>query len=93
MSFNKITTFSVAGDDLEIIDNDLIKTASVKLPDGIDYDPDYLYMRVKAVSAGEFWGSNKNNDFFPEAQLIKNYKTFLAAHVFKNHENKKIEGA
>ncbi|MGL5718200.1 MAG: hypothetical protein ACRCX2_34665, partial [Paraclostridium sp.] len=93
LSFNKITFFKTDADDFEIIDGELIKTASVKLPDGIDYDPDYLYMRVKAVSAGESWGANKNNDYFPEIELKNNYKTFLSAHVFKNHENKKIEAA
>lgn len=93
MSFNKITTFKIDPDDVEVIDSELLKTASVKLPDGIEYDPEYLYMKVKAVSAGEFWGDNKNYDYFPEIELRNNYKTFLSAHVFKNHENKKIEAA
>lgn len=91
MSFNKLTTFRVEGTDVELLDGDLIKTASVKLPEGHQYDPDYIYLRVKAVSAGEFWGCNKNFDYFPEAELKQWYKTFLTAHVFKNHENKKIE--
>lgn len=91
MSFNKLTTFKVEGTDVELLDGDLIKTASVKLPEGHQYDPDYIYLRVKAVSAGEFWGCNKNFDYFPEAELKQWYKTFLTAHVFKNHENKKIE--
>jgi len=95
MSFNKHTTFLIdfKNNDFEVIDNDLIKTASVKLPDGFTYDPDYLYLKVKAVSAGEYWGSNKNDDYFPETELLKGYKTFLSAHTFKNHENKLIEKA
>ena len=93
MSFNKFTTFKVEKDDVELLDGNLIKTAAMKLPDGFTYDPDYLYLKVKAVSAGEYWGDNKNNDYFPEAELKKYYKTFLSAHTFKNHENKKIENA
>ena len=93
MSFNKFTTFKVERDDVEFLDGNLLKTAAMKLPDGFTYDPDYLYLKVKAVSAGEYWGDNKNNDYFPEAELIKHHKTFLAAHTFKNHENKKIENA
>lgn len=99
MSFNKITSFEVKFDDFEVLDNNLIKTAGIektagmKLPDGFTYDPDYLYLKVKAVSAGEYWGDNKNNDYFPEAELIAWHKTFLSAHTFKNHENKKIENA
>lgn len=102
MSINKIITCSVDyNNDIEILD-DLVKTASVEtvkkesgivLPEGFKYDPDYLYLSVKAVSAGEYWGDNKNNDYFPEEELKKFYKTFLSAHVFKNHDNKKIEGA
>lgn len=99
MSFNKITSFNVGFDDIEVLDNSIIKsaglekTAGMKLPDGFAYDPDYLYLKVKAVSAGEYWGDNKNNDYFPEEELKKYYKTFLSAHTFKNHENKKIENA
>lgn len=93
MSFSKFTTFKIDKDDFEVISSELIKTAAFKLPDGINYDPDYLYMKVKAVSAGEYWGDNKNKDYFPEAELINNYKTFLSAHTFKNHDNKRIEAA
>lgn len=93
MSFNKFTTFKVERDDVEILDGNLIKTAAMKLPEGFSYDPDYLYLKVKAVSAGEYWGANKNDDYFPEAELKAWYKTFLSAHTFKNHENKKIENA
>lgn len=93
MSFNKRTNISFNIDDIEILEGDLLKTAALKLPEGFTYDPDYLYLKVKAVSAGEYWGSNKNDDYFPEIELINNYKTFLSAHTFKNHDNKKIESA
>jgi len=91
--FNKITTSSIKFEDLEILDGDLLKTAALKLPDGITYDPDFLYMKVRGVSAGEYWGCNKNSDFFPEGELLSGYETFLTAHYFKNHENKDIKNA
>lgn len=91
--FNKMTTFLIGKDDVEILDSDLLKTAALKLPDGIIYDPDFFYMKVRAVSAGEYWGCNKNFDFFPEDELVPSYKTFLTAHTFKNHENKDIKNA
>lgn len=94
MSFNKSTTFNINKDDIEVLKGELeVKTASFKIPDGFTYDSDYLYLKVKAVSAGEYWGDNKNNDYFPELELKENYKSFLVAHTFKNHENKKIENA
>lgn len=90
----KITTFNlIPNQGFEILDGELVKTASFILPDGVDYDPDYVYMIVRAVSAGEYWGANKNLDYFPEEELLKGYKTFLSAHTFKNHENKNIENA
>lgn len=91
--FDKYTTFSLAKKDVEVMDSDLIKTAAVKLPDGINYDPDFLYLKVRGVSAGEYFGANKNLDYFPEEELKKAYKTFLTAHAFKNHENKDIANA
>ena len=92
--FNKQINLTVTKDDYEILDNEFIKTASeVILPDGYDYDPDFLYIKVRAISAGENYGCNKNGDFFPEEELKNNYKTFLDAHVFKNHENKAVEKA
>jgi hypothetical protein len=97
--FNKMTTFLVSRDDVEILDGDLLKTAALKLPEGVIYDPDFFYMKVRAVSAGEYWGCNKNQDYFPENELnpaqntSTGYKTFLTAHTFKNHENKDIKNA
>lgn len=90
----KLTTFSLLPNEgLEVLDAEIVKTASFVLPDGVDYDPDYLYMIVRAVSAGEYWGPNKNLDYFPEKELLASFKTFLSAHTFKNHENKHIENA
>lgn len=92
--FIKNTTFKILENGIEVIDTDLMKVASADiLPKGVGYDPEFLYIYVKAVSAGEYYGDNKNNDFFPEEELKAWYKTFLTAHTFKNHENKDIKNA
>ena len=54
---------------------------------------DGFYVLVNAMGAGEYWGSNLNGDFFPEASLCHKgddygYRTFYDAHVFKHHVNK-----
>ena len=91
--FDKVVTVHLRPTDVELLDNELIKTASIKLPDDIEYDPDFGYFLLRAVSAGEYYDDNKNGDFFPESELKKNHTTFLKAHVFKNHENKDVKGS
>ena len=52
-------------------------------------DPKFLYIHVIAMGAGEFYGCNKNGDYFPERSLIAYHKTFETnAKVFKEHNNK-----
>ena len=52
---------------------------------------DHLYFLVVAMTAGEFYSSNRNGDYFKEADLIKYYKLFEKAGVFWNHDNKDIK--
>jgi hypothetical protein len=87
----KVTSFKIIS--MQIISGSGIeKVASNMIVGG--YDPKFLYVKVRAVSAGEYWGPNKNGDYFPEQELKESYKTFLTnAKVFKNHENKKSEQA
>ena len=92
--FDKQVTVHLKPTDVEVLNNDeLIKTAAFVLPDDTKYDPDFLYLLVRAVSAGEYYDDNKNGDFFPEAELEQFYTTFLKAHVFKNHENKDVQNS
>lgn len=88
---SKRTTFKV--ESLEVLDTSMMKLASFDIPQGETYDPDFLYIKVRAVSAGEYYGDNKNGDWFPEQELIKCYKTFLTGHVFKDHQNKSAASA
>ncbi len=89
--YDKETTFSII--DADIVNNPiLLKEASEHaLPE--KYDPDFFYVRVRSISAGEYFGSNRNADYFQEVELIKAHPTFLDAHVFKNHENKDVANA
>lgn len=75
--------------------DELIKVASnaMDVPEGFEFDPDYFYLWIRIISSGEYYGPNKNGDYFPTDELLTSYETFNQAHVFKNHENKKIEKA
>ena len=47
------------------------------------------YALVNALSAGEFFGPNRNGDYFPEESLKQYHKTFEAlGHVYRHHVNK-----
>lgn len=48
------------------------------------------YLHILAMGAGEFYGANRNADYFPESTLIDYHKTFETspAHIFRNHVNK-----
>lgn len=53
-------------------------------------DPAFMYLQVIAMGAGEFYGCNKNGDYFPEKSLIMYHHTFEQnAKIFKEHNNKK----
>jgi len=54
-----------------------------------EQDGDLVYALVNALSAGEYFGPNKNADFFEEEELKKTHHTFVTnGHVFKHHQNK-----
>ena len=96
MAFDKTISAKIAEYKVFNVNStdELIKEASdIDFPEGFTYDPDFLYLWVRIVSAGEFYGSNKNADYFPQQELIEYFETFNEAHPFKNHENKKIENA
>lgn len=51
---------------------------------------DKFYLHINAMGAGEYYGSNRNGDYFPEDNLRQWHKTFETspAHVFRHHVNK-----
>lgn len=96
MSFDKVIPSKISEYKIFNVSStdELIKEASeIDFPEGFVYDPDFLYMWVRIVSAGEFYGPNKNGDYFPESELVSYWETFREAHPFKNHENKNVENA
>lgn len=72
----------------------LVKTASYageveKYLQSLEKEDDYIYALVNALTAGEYYGSNRNGDFFPEEALKKYHPTFVEhGHVYKHHVNK-----
>jgi hypothetical protein len=47
------------------------------------------YLHINAMGAGEYYGSNKNGDYFPEEQLIRFHKSFEEfGYVYRHHVNK-----
>ncbi len=74
--------------------NSLIKQAAdsriQEYATNIDPIPGKMYLHINAMGAGEFYGANRNADYFPESNLLDYYKTFETspAHVFRHHINK-----
>lgn len=69
------------------------KAADVRVSDfvsGIKSDPNKIYVHILAMGAGEYYGANRNGDYFPEENLKKYHDTFVTspAHIFKHHVNK-----
>lgn len=56
-------------------------------------EPGKIYVHILAMGAGEYYGANRNADYFPESNLIKYHETFETspAHIFKHHINKNPE--
>lgn len=56
----------------------------------MDRKDDKFYLHINAMGAGEYYGANRNGDYFPEENLLQWYKTFETspAHVFRHHVNK-----
>src|SRR3989344_970192 len=55
-----------------------------------DYDPEFLYIRVRAVTAGL---SKKNRGPFEIEELNAKYHTFIDQRVFKNHKSEDVTNA
>lgn len=59
----------------------------------IQPDPNKIFIHILAMGAGEFWGANRNADWFGEDNLIRSCDTFVTspAHIFTHHQNKRPE--
>lgn len=56
-------------------------------------DDSKIYVHILAMGAGEYFGANRNADYFPEENLKQFHETFSSspAHIFKHHINKNPE--
>lgn len=60
-----------------------------KFLDSLERKEGEIYALVNALTAGEFYGPNKNGDYFPEKSLKERHHTFVEhGHVYKHHVNK-----
>lgn len=80
------------------------KTAGIhpevlKFKQMLEPEPNKTYVHILALGAGDYYGANLNNDYFPWCGLAHDstttphkyphgYKTFLNAHSFAHHVNK-----
>ena len=71
----------------------------LKFKQMLEPEPNKTYVHILALGAGDYYGANLNNDYFPWAGLSHDlsttphkfphgYKTFLNAHSFAHHVNK-----
>ena len=85
--------FSVVPEDVK----ELEKTASyagevARYLDNLEREKGHIYALINALTAGEYYGPNRNGDFFPEEALKKYHDTFVQyGHVYKHHVNKDPE--
>jgi hypothetical protein len=93
----KFTSFDLQdsnGTHISFFDRDFIKTAeySQELQSrlkSLEKQANHTYVLVNAMGSGEFWGSNRNGDYFPDPALQRDHKTFeKLGYAYKHHINK-----
>lgn len=85
--------FSLLGED----SGEMVKTANydqaiAEFLSQLKRKEDKVYALINALSAGEYYGNNRNGDYFPEKALKKHHGSFTEhGHVYKHHVNKDPE--
>jgi hypothetical protein len=59
----------------------------------IKSDINKIYIHILAMGAGEYYGANRNADYFPAEALRRDFSTFVTspAHIFTHHQNRNPE--
>lgn len=71
-----------------VVNSGLTKSASMDVSD-IESEEGKVKIHVIALGAGEYWGPNRNGDYFPQKALEEYHPTFVTmGHFHKNHKNK-----
>lgn len=74
--------------------NGLVKSAAdsriQEFTSKLTSEPNRTYVHILAMGASEYFGSNRNHDWFGEDALVEYHKTFETspAHIFRNHINR-----
>jgi hypothetical protein len=74
---------------MEAPSTDKIVFASNNETVSFDFDPaNFVYFRTRAITADVV---NQNGDFFEEAEVIKSYKSFIGAGLYKDHDSNSVD--
>ncbi len=100
---SKVATYEYGDNNSEVLtllqSETMEKTASYSVDvqeyiSALEKKAGTTYALVNALSAGEYYGSNRNGDYFPDKALQDYHKTFEAmGHVYQHHVNKDPEKA
>ena len=89
--------YACVGNMVKTASNDDTEKKDKKPSDGksglekiVEFDPEFLYVRVRAVTANI---PNNNGDLFEEKELRRTFKTFINQRVFKNHKSDDVTNA
>ncbi len=89
--------YLINDEDVRVIDTENIKVAesSDLTPElqravaELKPDKNFAYLIIVAITAGEYWGANRNNDYTRAEDLKKHHGTFVTnSKIFKHHKNK-----
>lgn len=94
-------SFNWESPDISVINLDnldgLVKTAAHEeireFISSIKPEQNKVFIHILSMGSGEYWGGNRNADYFPEENLKRYYKTFEDGHIFTHHRNKNPETA
>ena len=90
MSFSEDWKVTLLSDEEVGLEKSAAADEVVDFTQNLNKKDDKFYLHINAMGAGEYYGSNRNGDYFPEDNLIQWHKTFETspAHVFRHHVNK-----
>lgn len=83
--------YITCGNGYQVLDNNNFAVRQASNNRVMTPDSDFLYLTVRAVSAGELHGANNNGDYFGFGELRKAWSSFVNRGVFVNHQSNDVE--
>lgn len=82
--------FTVVGSPETLLTKKASHEAIASFVSSLSPTPGKMFVHILAMGAGEYYGANRNGDYFSEDQLRRYHETFVTspAHLFRNHKNK-----